>query len=89
MPLYDFRCSDCGLEFEISRPLSKASDPAFCPMDGSACERIYTMPSSFIKGSGIRDPNDLPRPPQGQSWTHFGHSHGAGASGHSHGPGGV
>jgi putative FmdB family regulatory protein len=87
MPLYDFGCGKCGLEFEVSRPLSKASDPAFCPMDGGECERVFTMPGTFVKGGSARDNGELPRPPNQQSdWSHFGHSHGPGSAGHSHGP---
>jgi putative FmdB family regulatory protein len=85
MPLYDFRCSKCGLEFEVSRPWSKATDPAFCPMDGGECERVLTMPEAFVKGGRSRDIGELPKPPaQQSSWSHFGHSHGPGSGGHSH-----
>ncbi|WP_327356445.1 FmdB family zinc ribbon protein [Streptomyces sp. NBC_01304] len=31
MPRYDFRCRTCGDTFELSRPMSEASDPAACP----------------------------------------------------------
>ena len=86
MPLYDFRCSKCGLEFEVSRPVSRAADPAFCPMDGGECERVFTMPGTFVKGGTARDSSDLPKPPGQQAgWSHFGHSHDPGSGGHSHG----
>ncbi|HWC30479.1 MAG TPA: zinc ribbon domain-containing protein [Dehalococcoidia bacterium] len=87
MPLYDFRCRKCGLEFEVSRPLARATDPAYCPMDSEESERIFTMPNTFVKN---RSSDEVPKPPQEQSggggWSHFGHSHGAGSGGHSHGP---
>jgi putative FmdB family regulatory protein len=35
VPRYDFRCRQCGSTFEVSRPMSEASDPAACP-DGHA-----------------------------------------------------
>jgi putative FmdB family regulatory protein len=86
MPLYDFRCTKCGLAFEVSRPVSKATDPAFCPMDGGECERVFTMPGTFIKGGTNRDSDtSVPKPSQERSgFAHFGHSHGPGAGGHSH-----
>ena len=86
MPLYDFRCTKCNLEFEVSRPFSKATDPAYCPMDGGDCERIFTMPGTFIKGGSRRDSDaEVPKPPQQPGGvSHFGHSHGAGGGGHSH-----
>ncbi|WP_214415165.1 FmdB family zinc ribbon protein [Sphaerisporangium fuscum] len=31
MPRYDYRCRACGSTFEISRPMSAASDAAVCP----------------------------------------------------------
>ncbi|MHA6627619.1 FmdB family zinc ribbon protein [Pseudonocardia sichuanensis] len=31
MPRYDFRCRECGSTFEVSRPMTAASDPALCP----------------------------------------------------------
>jgi putative FmdB family regulatory protein len=85
MPLYDFRCPKCELEFEVSRPISRATDPAFCPLDGSASERVFTMPMTFVK-SDPNAPTPVPKPPGGTNWTHFGHSHGTGIGGHSHGP---
>src|SRR5207244_10407471 len=31
MPIYEYRCSNCGTDFELTRPISQASDPAPCP----------------------------------------------------------
>ena len=90
MPLYDFRGKNCGLEFEVSRPLARATDPAFCPMDGSESDRVFTMPGTFIRNNPGDQP--IPKPPSapqgGSGWSHFGHSHAPGAGGHSHGPSG-
>jgi len=41
MPLYDYRCQDCG-EFSVLRPLSQWRDPAPCPDCGGACERFVS-----------------------------------------------
>lgn len=79
MPLYDFRCPQCGLEFEVSRPISRATEPASCPQDGAAAERQFTMPMTFTRGGA--DSASLPVPPPAPG----GHSHGG--HGHSHGPG--
>jgi putative FmdB family regulatory protein len=77
MPMYDFRCPSCGLEFEVSRPFSRASEPAPCPQDGTAAERVFTMPMTFVPGSG------------GPSAASDGGSEGPSHDhGHSHGPGG-
>jgi putative FmdB family regulatory protein len=76
MPLYDFRCPKCGLEFEVSRPFSRATEPALCPVDSTESERVFTMPMTFVRGG-----SDSPPPPAGGMG---GHDHG---HGHSHGPG--
>ena len=75
MPLYDFRCRQCGLEFEVSRPFSRATEPALCPQDNTVAERVFTMPATFTKGSAT----DVPAPPS-PGFSDHGH-------GHSHGPG--
>jgi hypothetical protein len=67
----------------VSRPISKAADPAFCPLDSAESERVFTMPMTFTRGAAPEDPT--PAAPAGSSWSHFGHSHGLGAGSHSHG----
>jgi putative FmdB family regulatory protein len=76
MPLYDFHCPKCGIDFEVSRPFSRATEPAYCPQDNEVAERVFTMPTSFTKGAALDVSQSVPSPPAG------GHSHG-----HSHGPG--
>jgi putative FmdB family regulatory protein len=71
MPQYAFRCSQCGTEFELTRPMSQASDQAICPHDGSPASRIFTMPSWGGK-------------PGSSSGDGHGHSHGPGTAPHSH-----
>jgi putative FmdB family regulatory protein len=88
MPLYDYRCPKCGLEFEVSRPISRATEPALCPFDKSESERVFTMPMTFTRGAAPEE-SSAPAEPSGGSWSHFGHSHGHGAGAHSHGPGGA
>ena len=79
MPLYDFRCPKCGLEFEVSRPFSRATEAAMCPQDGMESERVFTMPMTFVRGGSDSAPPASPTAGFG------GHDHGPG--GHSHGPG--
>lgn len=48
MPLYEYRCAKCGLQFELLRSLSAADDEARCPKCRSkAVERVL---SSFSTG---------------------------------------
>jgi putative FmdB family regulatory protein len=77
MALYDFRCAVCGLEFEVSRPMAQAGEPARCPVDGAESRRFFTMPMTFSKSSsGQRSP--------ARAWRHHGHRHGPGAGPHVH-----
>lgn len=82
MAVYDFCCPACGQVYEVTRPMSRASEPLACVVDGTECERIlnvggFTKSSSggsFSMSSG-----------SASQWNHFGHSHGSGVGGHSHG----
>ena len=81
MALYDFRCTVCGLEFEVSRPMARAADPAFCPVDGAEGRRFFTMPMTFSKPSpGARPPPPAPA----RGFSHHGHRHGPGTGSHTH-----
>ena len=80
MPIYDYRCPKCGLEFEVSRSFSRATEPAMCPADGTESERLFRMPMTFVKGGTIGTGGGSAMPPEGAD---LGHDHG-----HTHGPGG-
>lgn len=84
MPLYDFQCTRCGLEFEVSRTFSESSDSADCPLDSAPAKRVYnSAPTTFVKSRG--GPPPLPSAaPSGGRWSHGGHSHGPGTGGHTH-----
>ena len=81
MALYDFRCTLCGLEFEVSRPMAQAGEPALCPVDGAESRRSFTMPMTFSKSSA-QSPSASAAPARG--WGHHGHRHAPGAGSHSH-----
>jgi putative FmdB family regulatory protein len=86
MPLYDFSCPKCGLDFTVSRPISRATEPALCPMDSEPADRVFTMPMTYVKGgAGLPSPPKAPPSAGGGTWSHFGHSHGPGSGSHSHG----
>jgi putative FmdB family regulatory protein len=79
--LYDYRCTQCGLEFEVSRPISQAAEPARCLADGAESTRVFTMPMTFSKKDFHGPSTSAPAP---TGWRHHGHSHRAGAARHSH-----
>ena len=95
MPLYEYHCPTCGAQFEVSRPVSKMDDPVACPSDGAAALRLFSLSTGFLgargKIEGAEDAGDAKPGKPGQKkaqprgWSHFGHSHAAGAAGHAHG----
>ncbi len=52
MPLYEYSCGACGLQFERIR---KFSDPPLtvCPDCGGAVEKLISSPAIQFKGSGF------------------------------------
>ncbi len=87
MPMYGFRCPACQLEFEVSRPMKDAGNPASCPMDGRQSDRIFTAPVTIGGRRSAPEEAAAPAaPPRPGGISHYGHSHGFGGGGHSHGP---
>lgn len=44
MAIYDFRCLECNVVFEVERPMKEASEPAFCPECDGDLKRVYLPP---------------------------------------------
>ncbi|MGI8550031.1 MAG: FmdB family zinc ribbon protein [Dehalococcoidia bacterium] len=84
MPLYTFRCPQCEFVFEVSRRMSEAGKESSCPWDGQLCDRVY-IPVALNRGSSTTQEAPSTPAPAASGWSHFGHSHGVGAGGHSHG----
>jgi len=85
MPLYDFTCDGCQLTFEVGRSFADSDVPAHCPVCDRQARREFSAP---VVNTGARADSGAGaggRASGGASWSHFGHSHGAGARGHSHG----
>jgi putative FmdB family regulatory protein len=79
---YPFRCTACGLEFVVSRPVSEASAGAACPADGAAAERVFTVPEMNMNRP--TPPRTAAPPPPSRGFSHSGHSHGPGTGHHTH-----
>ena len=53
MPIYEYRCSQCALEFERLRPMGRADEPGPCPQCGSsAVLRCLSTFASFSREGG-------------------------------------
>ena len=48
MPLYEYKCDDCGEEFEVIRSASD-TDPEPCPACGKPAEKQFSV---FARGGG-------------------------------------
>ncbi len=59
MAVYEFRCSKCGHDFEVMRPMSESGKPAKCPKCGSRGERLISDFSSN-QGSVVQGPTGAP-----------------------------
>ena len=55
MPLYEFRCKDCGKLFESYRRLSDEGKEEFCPSCGGRAEKmgisLFQAKGSFSPGA--------------------------------------
>lgn len=59
MPLYEYRCAQCG-PFDVRRDAEQASAPLPCPECSAPARRVYTAPGTRIRtgslaGAGAAD----------------------------------
>ena len=52
MPRYDYRCTQCAVEFELVQKFSEAGQ-AECPTCGGAGQRVFHAVPVIYKGSGF------------------------------------
>jgi putative FmdB family regulatory protein len=50
MPLYEFRCQDCGI-FDEWRALADSGNPSHCPSCQAAAQRIFSVPAIQLNGA--------------------------------------
>ena len=48
MPKYDFRCDECGHQFELTRSFGQVAAPATCPHDGASATRLFSPPMDVL-----------------------------------------
>ena len=42
MPIYEYLCAKCGMEFELRRSMSEADKPAVCPKCNSEAQKLIS-----------------------------------------------
>ena len=52
MPLYEYRCDDCG-EFEALRPLSEYNVPMNCPDCDTVAIKIFSVPNINLNSGSL------------------------------------
>ncbi len=50
MPIYEFRCSECGFVFEVLRPMGDDGSELDCP--GCGASALEKLVSSFAAATG-------------------------------------
>lgn len=66
MPLYEYRCTKCGHQFEKIQTFS-APDAKECPLCQSAVERLISAPAVHFSGSGFYATDYKSKPTGGAS----------------------
>ena len=60
MPRYEYRCRACGDTFEVSRPMSAASQVATCPQGHADTVKLLST-VALTGGSSVGVPAPAPR----------------------------
>jgi putative FmdB family regulatory protein len=60
MPLYEFRCDDCGM-FDDWRTIAECNTPALCPACKGESRRIFSAPALQLSGT-LRFKTESPEP---------------------------
>ena len=66
MPLYAYRCTQCGNQYDKIQKFNDAPDTV-CPKCGGAVERPLTAPALQFKGAGWYINDYAPKPASGNS----------------------
>lgn len=78
MPIYEYRCTDCGHQFEVSQRMSDDSLTE-CPVCQGEIQKVLFAPAIHFKGTGFHntDYGTRKRPPGGDGGGEGGSSDGA------------
>ncbi len=61
MPTYDYRCTACAHDFEVSRPM-RATGVEHCPTCGAPAVKIFAPVGVAFKGTGFHNTDYRPKP---------------------------
>ncbi len=66
MPVYTYRCDECGEQFEKVRPMSRAGEPHECPECGKEAEP--TVAGVFENNSTRNRASNFPKRKRYTNW---------------------
>ena len=52
MPIYEYRCADCGSKFDKRLSMAAADSPVNCPDCGAQARRLLSVFAAFRKAEG-------------------------------------
>jgi putative FmdB family regulatory protein len=61
MPKYDYRCTSCGMSFEVSRPM-RSTQRECCPSCGAPAVKVFAPVSVAFKGTGFHNTDYRAKP---------------------------
>jgi len=61
MPKYDFRCTACSNQFEVTRSMSQTGDEQ-CPACGASATKVFSPVGVAFKGTGFHNTDYRPKP---------------------------
>ncbi|PPK64225.1 zinc ribbon domain-containing protein [Actinokineospora auranticolor] len=56
MPMYEFRCRECGATFTVQRPMSDSAAPASCPQGHDDTVRLLSV-AALARGASGPEPS--------------------------------
>jgi len=86
MPIYDYHCSDCDIEFTELRPMALCGEPTECPACRGRAERFITAPRLATMSAATRQAHQTNERSAHAPRVSRGHQCGAGCSHHSEKP---
>jgi putative FmdB family regulatory protein len=61
MPTYDYRCTACDHDFEVTRPMRATGDET-CPICAAPAVKIFAPVGVAFKGTGFHNTDYRPKP---------------------------
>ncbi len=61
MPVYEWKCNQCGLEFEKLKPMDKFDEDEYCPKCGYVAMPLVSAPSKAVITEAFHPDSGIPQ----------------------------